>query len=802
MEPNARMEGDMEPQWDPQLETISKSMFKDAMKGKWEDVIKCYEKNPKAQGAKITRWDDTVLHLAVSSGNTNIVKRLVNFVANPETLRIGDHRGNTPLHFAATLGMVEMCDCLLAKDQMLITARNKAKETPLFLAALQGKKEAFLALHKKCHDPHDKSLCRRDDGDTILHCTISGEYFDLAFQIIYLYEDLVNFNNEKGELPLHLLANKPHAFRSGTRIRRLDHIIYSCVFVDPLMGENKSNGYSPQDSSTVSNHYIPENYQTCFIVWKILKDIVCVLVKNFGKWNRKSNCLIRDTENPQDGVRAEVGEGERKKENVKKGQPVSYGSSTSPQSYPSIYVTCFSFFKLIMKILLVILGLGFSRIQKMEEKKQKHKWACQIMDELVNRASSWEYDYTGSTPLKHPEDESSLRDSIVKMTEPPSEPPSLDKQPLQGGENLTVLHSELKPKRKLVKGLKKKSLSSKNLGEVMEKLVDIVTFLHPEINGAFSNNGMNGTPILETPILVAAKMGVVEIVEKILDTFPVAMQDMNQDGKNIVLLAVENRQPHVYRLMLKKTVFKESVFKKVDVEGNSALHLAATLGENRPWLIAGAALQMQWEIKWYKFVKASMDRHFFIQYNHEGQTPRDIFTKTHQDLVKDGGTWLTNTSQSCSVVAALIATVAFSSATTVPGGVTNNGLPIFEGKPAFDIFAISSLVALCFSVTSLIMFLSILTSRYQESDFGRDLPQKLIMGLTSLFFSIAAMLVSFCAGHFFVIKDKLKYATYPVYAVMGVPVTFFAMAQFPLYFDLIKSTIRKVPERTYQALSV
>ncbi|XP_077231457.1 protein PSK SIMULATOR 2-like isoform X2 [Tasmannia lanceolata] len=57
------------------------------------------------------------------------------------------------------------------------------------------------------------------------------------------------------------------------------------------------------------------------------------------------------------------------------------------------------------------------------------------------------------------------------------------------GENLTVLHSELKRQRKLVKGLQKKSLWSKNLEEVMEKLVDIVTFLHQEINGAFANNG-------------------------------------------------------------------------------------------------------------------------------------------------------------------------------------------------------------------------------------------------------------------------------------------------------------------------
>lgn len=60
------------------------------------------------------------------------------------------------------------------------------------------------------------------------------------------------------------------------------------------------------------------------------------------------------------------------------------------------------------------------------------------------------------------------------------------------------------------------------------------------------------------------------------------------------------------------------------------------------------------------------------------------------------------------------------------------------------------------------------------------------------------MLVSFCAGHFFVLKDKLKYAVYPVYAVTCLPITFFAMAQFPLYFDLIRATFKKVPQRSYK----
>ena len=150
-----------------------------------------------------------------------------------------------------------------------------------------------------------------------------------------------------------------------------------------------------------------------------------------------------------------------------------------------------------------------------------------------------------------------------------------------------------------------------------------------------------------------------------------------------------------------------------------------------------------------------------------------------------------NTAKSCSVVATLIVTVAFGTSTALLGGINeSSGKPTLEKQPAFEVFAISSLIALCFSVTSLIMFLAILTSRYQEKDFGKDLPWKLLLGLTSLFVSIASMLVSFCAGHFFVLQDTLKYATFPVYALTIIPVSFFAAAQFPLYFDLIRATFR------------
>lgn len=55
----------------------------------------------------------------------------------------------------------------------------------------------------------------------------------------------------------------------------------------------------------------------------------------------------------------------------------------------------------------------------------------------------------------------------------------------QRGDSLAILRAELKSQRKHVRSLKKKSLWSKILEEVMENLVDIVHFLHLEIYAAF-----------------------------------------------------------------------------------------------------------------------------------------------------------------------------------------------------------------------------------------------------------------------------------------------------------------------------
>ncbi|KAL2535433.1 uncharacterized protein Fot_16824 [Forsythia ovata] len=657
-------------------EEIKKNLFRNAMIGKWDEVIKTYAQSPEAQRAKITKSEDTALHIAISDSQETTVELLMEEIIRTqnswEVLTIGNELGNMPLHLAASLGNVKMCELIAGVDSRLIGERNKDNETPFFLAVLHGNRDAFLCLHSMCKGEGYSYCKKKDNGETILHSAIGGEYFDLAFQIIYLYPKLINAVTVDGVTPLHLLASKPSAFKSGSRIRGFHRLIYQCIFVDELEEKSPDRSLS-QGSQYDTKATYPENYQTCVGFVRLLINIFRVLTGRTKNENKGPS----DAENPSHASDPKGQQSDPKQDRSTKFQAQRH------QLFPPNHLTCFHAIKLVSKSMLVILGLGSRDIVKLREKKEKHIWSVQIMDELLKHASTYEYENNGTQGfmLQKPDGSTpfpALGNGIPFLRlDPLSNPMS--------GDDLPPQTSREGDRRK----------GNRDNGREMEKG--------------------------ETPILTAAKNGVVEMVQKILELFPVAIHDMNTDEKNIVLLAVENRHSHVYKFLLDKKIMKETTFRKVDMEGNSALHLAAKLRDHRPWLIPGAALQLQWEIKWYEFVKNSMPLHFFVRYNRDGKTPRDIFSESHQKLVKSGGKWLTSTSESCSVVAALIATIAFATSTTFPGGFREDSdKPIFENEPAFNIFAISSLVALCFSVTAVVMFLAILTSRGKSRK--RNLP--------------------------------------------------------------------------------
>ncbi|XP_076891840.1 uncharacterized protein LOC143543391 [Bidens hawaiensis] len=293
--------------------------------------------------------------------------------------------------------------------------------------------------------------------------------------------------------------------------------------------------------------------------------------------------------------------------------------------------------------------------------------------------------------------------------------------------------------------------------------------------------------ILGSAIPIAVRYGTHELIEECILTYP-GLIWYNANRFSLILEAVKQRQERVYNLVYQMSRHKIHMA----IAHENALHMAGKLAPpHRLNVVTGAALQMQREIQWFQEVQKFVDPSYEEALNKNGQTPRMVFTDAHKGLLKDGREWMKDTSSSCTVVAALIITMAFAAAFTLPGGNQDDGNPMFLTRNAFMLFILSDALALFSSSTSVLMFLGILTSRYAEDDFLYALPKKLTIGLLSLFMSIAATMIAFSSALALVLKNKGSWVAAPLVLATSIPVCLFCLLQFPLLVELVKSTYGK-----------
>ncbi|KAK9678153.1 hypothetical protein RND81_11G191400 [Saponaria officinalis] len=257
--------------------------------------------------------------------------------------------------------------------------------------------------------------------------------------------------------------------------------------------------------------------------------------------------------------------------------------------------------------------------------------------------------------------------------------------------------------------------------------------------------------LLQQPLHDAAKLGIPEIIEVIVDIFPSAIWFTDKDNYNVFQLAMLNRQEAVFNLIQQLTDYKFLVTRFTDDKDNNMLHLVGRLPpSNRLSLVSGPALLVQREMQWYKQVEKLVHSAQRVAKNKAGKTPKMVFTEEHEQLMKDGAKWMKHTASSSAVFATLLATVAFAGGMHVPGGTDTSGLPYLLHQQAFTIFAVADAISLVLSIFSIIIFLSIIVARYSEDDFHHNLPRKLKLGIGVLFSSIVVMLMAFCVALYLV----------------------------------------------------
>ncbi|KAG6667491.1 hypothetical protein CIPAW_01G104800 [Carya illinoinensis] len=286
---------------------------------------------------------------------------------------------------------------------------------------------------------------------------------------------------------------------------------------------------------------------------------------------------------------------------------------------------------------------------------------------------------------------------------------------------------------------------------VHEQSHELLRLMCKEVSNSYQDEMHNGE--IYSVIHCAIKEGIFEFVRDVLKANPDLLLLRDENKRNVFMFAVQCRQAKIFSLVYGLNL-KNRMLNTRDIFKNKILHLAGmppiSSGLDR---IQGAALQMQREVQWFKEVQSVIPPRDSEVVNRDNKTPRELFIEQHKDLLKEGEKWMKDTANSCTVVAALILTIMFAAAFTVPGG-NNQG---------------------------------ILTSRYTEEDFLIYLPTKMIIGLSTLFFSIAAMMIAFSSG-LLLILDEQSFMVIPAICFASIPVALFVLMQFPLLVDMFIST--------------
>ncbi|GMH23322.1 hypothetical protein Nepgr_025165 [Nepenthes gracilis] len=287
----------------------------------------------------------------------------------------------------------------------------------------------------------------------------------------------------------------------------------------------------------------------------------------------------------------------------------------------------------------------------------------------------------------------------------------------------------------------------------------------------------------------AAAKGIVEILTTCLEFFP-DLVCFTAKTETLLQISIKYRQEKIFNLMQDITAQNKLMASHIADRGDSALHFVARLAPSiKLKSVSGTALQMQREIQWFKAVEKLVHPTYKLLQNNDKIIAQELFTNEHKELLESGEKWMKDTANSCMLVAALIATVVFTAAFTVPGGNnSDDGIPIFLNTTSFMVFIVSNALALFSSTTSILMFLSILTARYAEEDFLKSLPKRLIIGLASLFLAIATMMIAFGATLSIVLSHRVKWVSLPVTLSACIPIGLFVMLQVPLFVQMVIST--------------
>ncbi|KAH7853540.1 hypothetical protein Vadar_003763 [Vaccinium darrowii] len=143
----------------------------------------------------------------------------------------------------------------------------------------------------------------------------------------------------------------------------------------------------------------------------------------------------------------------------------------------------------------------------------------------------------------------------------------------------------------------------KRIREIKEKqhrAIELVKFLCKEV----AKSPLSRVQRIFKPVLRRATyVGIPEIVEEILLSYPFAVAFTDQDDVNIFQYAIQCRRERVFNFIY-QTNARLQFIASTDSSQNNGLHLAARLQNEQQIILranaAGPILQLQRELQWFK----------------------------------------------------------------------------------------------------------------------------------------------------------------------------------------------------------
>ncbi|KAI3920277.1 hypothetical protein MKW92_021534 [Papaver armeniacum] len=742
-----------------------KQLHEAAKEGNWEWAEQFFNNKPEMKTVEITIDKEIALHIAADHTKWAFVENLVPLMP-PEALAKTDTKhGFTALHTAAMEGNTAVARLMVEANNTLTQIPDKRGRVPLHTAAKyvsDGQAEVI----KYLYSVTDKEVFSGPLGASLLCDLIDSDFYDIALSIVQDYPKLVTEKTRNpGVCAVEVLVRRPFSFRSGNKTTWWQNSIYPFLQV-----ETTAPNEPGRSTSTV--HQTDTTATGDLGSSTVLQG--CAMTPN----GRSSSTVFQvDTTTPGDL-------GSNTILQVNTATPTSLGRNIVVQIDSMVSDNDLSS-SAVLQVVAPDNDLG----------------------SITNfqAGGTFPNDLGSSTVLQVDTTALSNLDSTTVPQVDTTAPSDLDGAGTENhimGSSIEFSTTCRRTKTKLIlahlvtyltrvhfiKKLCRQKLINEQANKLLSSMLEQIdlTMNKSDVLGFFKKSSLIKTAITD---------GTTEVVEQCLKQFPYLIWS-EMEGQTMVQIAIGERNEKVFNFICQKSEEDmDELNSRTDDRGNSILHYAAEIAPSHQLnSVSGAALQMQRETQWFKGVEyILLDRYRRVR-NKDGNTAQQLFVDRHKGLVKEGEKWMRDTSESCMFVATLISTVAFAAAFTVPGGNYNeannniNGLPILLNKNSFIIFAVADALALFSSVTSILMFLAILTSRYSEEDFLKALPQKFMLGLATLFFSLATMMISFGAAVDIMVCQRLAWIIVPIAMLGCLPVTLFIWLLFPLFVDMIHST--------------